>query len=141
MNGLISEGTPIVNRRKFIAAAGVTAVGSWTAGCISVSGGTKDLVVENCTDDKKDASIQIAQTDSGDTTFEETVAVPSESCGDLVDGVEREDIFSDAGTYTVDISVEGYDAAEEQIEVSKQEIDDNSDTVGITIDESEIGIG
>lgn len=96
--------------------------------------------MENCTEEKKDAAIELTHGNTGDTVFEETVRVPGESCSDVADGIEREDVFSEGGLYTVAVSVGGYDPTEEQVEITEQEIEDNEDSVTITIREDEIVI-
>lgn len=118
------------------------------AGCISVTGGTMDLVVTNCLDSNgteesadRRAIVRIRHEGTGNAVFDETVTVPEMSCSDVVDGVQREDVFPEAGTYTVSVTVDGYDPAESRVELSERAIEDNSDNVVITIQEDGIEIG
>jgi len=137
-----------MNRRTFISSIVSTTTIFATAGCVTVEpGGTVDLVVNNCldsdqTDGKKDkkADIQIRHERNNMVIFDETVTVPEMSCSDVVDGVEHEDVFPEAGLYTVSVTVDGYDQSEEQVEFSNQEIEDNTDNVVITIRENNIRI-
>jgi hypothetical protein len=137
-----------VKRRTLLASAGTITAGVAVAGCISVDrGGTMDVVVNNCLDSDgsdgnadKRAAIQIRHDGNDDTIFDETVTVPEMSCSDVVDGVEREDVFPEAGTYIVAVTVDGYDRAESQVEFSERAIDDNSDNIVITIREDEVEI-
>lgn len=137
-----------MNRRALLASAGTITAGGALAGCISVdSAGTMDVVVNNCLDSDgtdgnadKRASVRIRHDGNGTTVLDETVTVPEDSCSDVVDGVEREDVFPDPGTYTVAVTVDGYDRAESQVEFSERAIDDNSDTVVITIRADDVEI-
>jgi len=137
-----------MNRRTFISSIVSTTTIFATAGCVTVEpGGTVDVVVNNCldsdqTDGKKDkkADIQIRHERNNMVIFDETVTVPEMSCSDVVDGVEHEDVFPEAGLYTVSVTVDGYDQSEEQVEFSNQEIEDNTDNVVITIRENNIRI-
>jgi len=137
-----------MNRRIFLASIGATTTIIATAGCITVNpGGTIDVVVTNCLDsdqtdgnaDKK-ADIRIQHDGNGTVIFDETVTVPEMSCSDVVDSVQREDVFPEAGSYTVSVTADGYDRAEAQVEFSTREIGDNSDNVVITIRKDDIGI-
>lgn len=137
-----------MNRRILLASAGTITATVAVAGCISVDrGGTMDVVVNNCLDSDgtdgnadKRATIRIRHDGNGTIVFDETVTVPEMSCSDVVDGVTREDIFPEAGTYTVTVAVDGYDQSESQVEFSAQEVDDNSDNVVITIRAAEVEI-
>lgn len=128
-----------MHRRTFIAAGGTAAVVS-TAGCVSRTPGTKDLVVANCLEAETTATIRISREGTDDAVFDETVTVPEESCSDVVDGVEREDVFSEAGTYVVRVRVDGYDPARARVEFSERVIEDNGDNVVVSIRESELEI-
>jgi len=98
-----------------------------------------DLVVRNCTDDSREATIRITSNSSDERLFEETVTVPGDTCGE-VDGVEREDVFTEQGTYTIVASVEGYESVERQREFSKKEIEDNLDSVTVTVQADEVEV-
>lgn len=135
-------------RRGFLASVGSTTTIVATAGCITVdAGGTMDVVVNNCLDGDqpdgnadKSADVRIRHAGNEDVILDETVTVPEMSCSDVVDGVEREDVFPEADSYTVSVAVDGYDRAEAQIDVSARQIEDNTDNVVITIRENTIDI-
>lgn len=138
-----------MKRRTVLASTGTITTTVAVAGCISISRDpwTVDVVVNSCLDDDekdgnvdKQATIQIRHAGTGNTIFDETVTVPAMSCSDVVDGVRREDVFLEAGTYTVAVTVDEYGQSESQVEFSEREINDNSDNVLITIREDEIEI-
>lgn len=138
-----------MNRRSVVTATGSITATIATAGCLSFNpSGTKDLVVNNCLDSDetdenadKQATVHIQDDGNGATIFDETMTVPEMSCSDVVDGVDREDVFPDAGTYTVAATVDGYDRSTAQITFSERNIEDNSDNVVVSIQADEIDIG
>jgi len=158
-----------VSRRTVIRSLSVVALGAGVAGCsdgddeqsTSTETATEtetevmglgpraqsapDLIVDSCLDGDTTAEVQIRPEGSNDLIFDETVTVPGESCSDVVsevevDGVNREDVFSEAGTYTVAVTVDGYDPVEQQVEFSEQKIEEDSDNVVVTIREDKIEI-
>jgi hypothetical protein len=119
-----------MNRRRFLEALGTAIVAGTSAGCVSL--GTMDLVVQNCLDDRATVDVRVTRDDGG-VVFEESVPTPGESCSDVVDGAEREDVFPEAGTYTVTASAPADRDAERRVEFSAREIEDNSDSVVVTL--------
>ena len=128
-----STAQPSIDRRQFLAVgAGVTSVA--LAGCATVADFLAGLVLEdvnvvNAADHEVAGSIDVTDP-AGDLVLEEhfTLAPEDDSDDDDVDSESQgvyEDVFTDAGEYTVSVElddeVDGETEAEETVEVTDPE--------------------
>jgi len=125
-----------VRRREVLVACGGLAV---IAGC-SVSVGTYDLVVTNCTDEEMAAEVGVRRDGEDESVLEERYAVPANSCSDLADGIQVEDVFPEGGTYEVRVEPNGRSTVTESVSVRQEAVENNDENVNVEIGNEEVSI-
>ncbi len=106
-------------------------------GC-SASVGTYDLVVANCTDGELSADVRVRRDGDSEPVLEETYAVPANSCNDVADGVQIEDVFPEGGSYEIRVELEGRPPTTESVSVRQEAVDNNDESVSVDIEPDEV---
>ena len=110
------------------------------AGC-SASVGTYDLVVMNCMEEEEaSAEVQVRRDGDSEAVLDEAYAVPANSCKDLADGVQVEDVFPEGGTYEIRVEPEGRTPVTESISVRQETVENNDESVNFEIGTDEVTI-
>ena len=109
------------------------------AGC-SASVGTYDLVVMNCMEEEASAEVQVRRDGDSEAVLDETYAVPANSCGDLADGVQVEDVFPEGGTYEIRVEPEGRTPVTESVSVRQEAVENNDENVSVEIGTDEVTV-
>ena len=123
-----------LRRRELLAACGGVAL---MAGC-SASVGTYDLVVANCTEEELSTDVRLRRDGDTGPVLEETYAVPADSCSDLADGIQVEDVFPEGGDYEIRVEPEGRPPTTESISVRQEAVDNNDESVSVDIEPDEV---
>ena len=109
------------------------------AGC-SASVGTYDLVVMNCMEEEASAEVQVRRDGDSEAVLDETYAVPANSCDDLADGVQVEDVFPEGGTYEIRVEPEGRTTVMESVSVRQETVENNDESVNVKIGTDEVTV-
>lgn len=125
--------------RRAVLSGVVGALGA-TAGC-GISLGTLDLTIRNCREEAVEIAVAITALADETTVYDDSHRVPGDSCVDLKDApVAVEDVFESAGAYRVRAEGPALDAVEATVEFDRQTVEQNEDSVSISVRDDGIRI-
>lgn len=128
------------SRRALLRAIAVGGVGL-SAGC-SISVGTTDLTVRNCTESAHEVSVQVVALADDRTVYDETHDVPGETCVDIQEPpVAVGDLIDTAGSYRVTADAEGFESVTATREFDELAIENDDDTTSVRVEENGLTVG
>ena len=75
-----------------------------------------------------------------EAVLDETYAAPANSCGDLADCIQVENVFPEGGTYEIRVEPEGRTTVMESVSVRQETVENNDENVNVKIGTDEVTI-
>lgn len=99
-----------------------------------------DLLLRNCLDRATDVEVTVTRSATDETVHDGTHAVPTDSCSDFGDPVEVDSVFEHAGEYVVRAVTDGFDPASATVSITAAEVEGDTATRTIRVDEDGVTI-